>query len=158
MKKTYLLLSGLMLLLLWAACGERQTAAEPAKPADSSGKVCLAPSDRNPNGASPLASLMRDMEKQTETWKKEITDGKAELSPVPDIYRTLKTALPTEPQMKNEHFDAFSDDFLGYADALVKAGKNDRKPAFNSMVNGCMNCHTQMCPGPVKRIRRFFFE
>lgn len=124
---------------------------------DSTGKVCLAPSDRNPNGASELAQLMRTMEAQTETWKKEITEGKPELSPVPDVYATLKTAIPTEPEMKNENFDGFSDDFVNYANALVKAPKAERQTAFNTLVGGCMTCHSQMCPGPIKRIKKFYF-
>ena len=139
------------------ACGGNKTPETAAPASDSTGKTCLKPSDRNPNGVSELAALMRTMEAQTETWKKEIEAGQAELDPVPDVYRTLKTAVPTEKEMKNEFFDGFSDDFNGYAAALVKARKKDRKTAFNTMVGGCMNCHTQMCPGPVKRIRKFYF-
>eukprot|EP01034_Spumella_vulgaris_P042151 gene42151-52259_t len=143
-----------MALAVWTlgfmACGNASKTGEGEvpPPPDSTGKVCLPPSDRNPNGASELAQLMRTMETQTETWKKEITDNKAELSPVPDAYAALKTALPTEPEMKNENYDGFADDFLNYANTLVKAPKAERQTAFNSMVGGCMSCHSQMCPGP----------
>lgn len=158
MKKTLYILCFLVAVTA-LACGEKKTAgADDSKPTDSSGKVCLAPSDRNPNGASELARLMRTMEAQTETWKTEINENKARLSPVPDVYGTLKTAVPTDPEMKNEHFDGFADDFVNYANAMVKAESNDRKTAFNSMVGGCMTCHSQMCPGPVKRIKKFYFE
>lgn len=154
----FYLLAGVCVSVLWA-CGNGgqpvENASAPA--ADSTGKVCLAPSDRNPNGASELAGVMRTMEAQTETWKKEITENKATLTPVPDVYNTLKTAVPTDPAMKNENYDAFADDFLNFSVALVKAPKAERKQAFNSMVGGCMNCHSQMCPGPVKRIQKFYF-
>lgn len=147
-------------LVMWACNGPAQktgeNAATPA--ADTAGKVCLAPSGRNPNGASELAQLMRTMEAQTVTWKREITENEARLSPVPDVYATLKTAIPTEPEMKNENFDGFADDFINYSNALVKAPKAGRETAFDSMVGGCMNCHAQMCPGPVKRIKKFYFR
>lgn len=144
----------------FAACGNR-SAPTPKKSAagtDSAGKVCLAPSDRNPNGASELATLMRTMEAQSETWRKEITENKAGLSAVPDVYATLKTAVATDSEMKNENFDAFVDDYLKASAALVKAPKAERKTAFNAMTGTCMSCHSQMCPGPIKRIKKFYFE
>lgn len=160
MKQAFPYIIVVVYLFACIACGspDKTGEAEIAAPTDTTGKVCLAPSDRNPNGVSELAQLMRTMEAQTETWKKEIADGKAELSPVPDVYATLKTAIPTEPEMKNENFDGFADDFLNYANGLVKAPKAERQTVFNTLVGGCMSCHSQMCPGPVKRIKKFYFE
>ena len=155
MNKVGLYIIGVCLLGI-AACNENKSEAKAAESSDSTGKVCLAPSDRNPNGASELAQLMRTMEVQTETWKKEITENKTELSPVPDAYNTLKTAIPTTAEMKNENFDAFATDFVNYSQALAKAPKAERKTAFNAMVGGCMACHSEMCPGPVKRIKKFY--
>lgn len=140
------------------ACTGKKSTDTAETGADSTGKVCLAPSDRNPNGASELAQLMRTMEKQTESWKTEITENKATLSPVPDAYKNLKLAKVTEPEMKNENYNAFADDFMAYSNALVAAAPAERKTAFNAMVGGCMACHTQMCPGPVKRINKFYFQ
>jgi len=152
------ILSVMLGIILFVGCGENKTTDKTMTIADTSGKVCLAPSERNPNGASELAQLMRTMEKQSETWKKEIEEEKAELSPVPDIYNRLKTAIPTETGMKNENFDTFSDDFVRYSNALVKADTKNRKAAFNTMVSGCLTCHSEMCPGPIKRINKFYFN
>ena len=154
----YILLVMLGIIFFSVGCGENKTANNTTTTTDTSGKVCLAPSERNPNGASELAQLMRTMEAQSETWKKEIEDGKPELSPVPNLYNTLKTAIPTEDGMKNENFDAFSDDFVRFSKALVKTDVNNRKAAFNTMISGCLTCHSQMCPGPIKRINKFYFN
>ncbi|MCG9911933.1 MAG: hypothetical protein MH137_11590 [Flavobacteriales bacterium] len=156
MKKNIITLASLLLILVFS-CGEKSTST--AKDGtDSTGKACLAPSDRNPNGASELASLMRVMEEQTEIWKKEILENTPALSPVPESFSTLKTASVTDADMKNENFDGFADDFISYANTLVASKPEDRKTAFNSLVGGCMTCHTQMCPGPIKRINKFYFE
>lgn len=157
MNRTIPILAVIFLFVCVIACNENKPVASLPTATDSTGKVCLTPSDINPNGASELAQLMRTMETQTENWKKEIDAGAKELSPVPDVYNTLKTAIPTEAEMKNNNFNAFSDDFVNYSTALVKAPKAERKMAFNTMVGGCMACHEQMCPGPVKRIQKFYF-
>ena len=155
----YILVLMLGIIFFSSGCGENRKADDnKTTTTDSSGQVCLAPSERNPNGASELAELMRTMEAQSDTWKKEIEDGKTELSPVPDIYNTLKTAIPTEDGMKNENFDMFSDDFVRFSNALVKADAKNRKAAFNTMISGCLTCHSQMCPGPIKRINKFYFN
>lgn len=157
MNKIYTsLLGGIFLINAFSCNSDHKTANQETQ--GTTKKACLVPSDRNPNGASELAQLMRRMESQTELWKSEIQEAKDSLSPMPGIYETLKTASVTEPEMKNEHFDAFADDFIRYASDLVKAPKKERKTAFNTMVGGCMACHGQMCPGPMKRIGKFYFE
>jgi hypothetical protein len=153
------ILGGLAILSFVFSCGEAiNKTAEKSDGKDSSGQVCLAPSDRNPNGASELAVLMREMEKQAESWKGEIEKKESLLSPVPASFYTLKTAAVTKPTMKNENYDAFADDFITFSEALVKVPAEERTDAYNSMVNGCINCHTQMCPGPMVRIKKFLLK
>jgi len=154
----YILFMMMGIIVFSMGCGENKATENITPAVDSTGKVCLIPSERNPNGASELAQLMRTMEAQSDTWSKEIEEGKEELSPVPDVYNTLKTAIPTEDGMKNENFDTFSDDFVRYSNALVKASTKDRKAAFNTMISGCLTCHSEMCPGPIKRINKFYFN
>lgn len=149
----------LIVLVLVFSCREvANNTTEKSEEMDSSAQACLAPSDRNPNGASELAVLMRGMEKQAEIWKGEIEKMEAALSPVPASFYGLKTAAVTKPSMKNENYNAFADDFIAFSDALVNVSPVERKDAFNSMVNGCMNCHTQMCPGPMVRIKKFLLK
>jgi hypothetical protein len=153
------MIAGLIILSLVFSCREAMNkTAEQSEGTDSSGQACTAPSDRNPNGASELAVLMREMETQAEIWKGEIEKKEAVLSSVPASFYGLKTAAVTKPTMKNENFNAFADDFITFSEALVKGSADERKDAYNSMVNGCMNCHTQMCPGPMVRIKKFLLK
>jgi hypothetical protein len=150
---------GLLALSLFFSCREAMDkTAEKSDGKDSSDQACMAPSDRNPNGASELAVLMREMEKQAEIWNGEIEKKESVLSPVPASFYTLKTAAVTKPAMKNENYDAFADDFINFSEALVKVPAEERTNAYNSMINGCMNCHTQMCPGPMVRIKKFLLK
>lgn len=153
------MISVLIVLVLVFSCREvANNTTEKSVEKDSSAQACLAPSDRNPNGASELAVLMREMEKQAEIWKGEIEIKEAVLSPVPASFYGLKTAAVTKPTMKNENYNAFADHFITFSEALVKVSADKRKDAYNSMVNGCMNCHTQMCPGPMVRIKKFLLK
>jgi hypothetical protein len=154
--KTKLIFSGIVLIWLMACNPSAQKDETSGNDVDTTGQACAAPSERNPNGASELAQLMRVMEAQAETWKKEVSENAETLSPVPRSFSTLKTAKVTKPSMKNENFDAFADDFVRFSEALVAAPREKRTEAYNAMVNGCANCHSQMCPGPLVRIKKFY--
>lgn len=152
-KYTAAYILGIISCSLYYACG---ATSDPEGNRDR--EPVLSRSEINPNGASELALLMRTMETQTELWKQEVLEEKETLSPVPDVYTTLKTAIPTTTDMKNENYDAFSDDFVTYSRQLEKTvSTQERITRFNTMVGGCMACHDQMCPGPIKRIRKFYF-
>jgi len=144
--------------LVIISCGQKTSSETIDQAADTTAKVCNAPDERNPNGVSELAAVMRVMESQTELWKTEIAEDKETLSAMPDAYNTLKTAKVTEPEMKNDNFNGFADNFLSFTNAFVKSPKEDRKTAFNAMVSACLTCHNQMCPGPVKRINKFMLQ
>lgn len=156
MKKSKLLIAGIAFMWLVACSESSEKSTATAHDADTTAQECAAPSDRNPNGASELAQLMRVMEAQAETWKNEISENAETLSPVPRSFSTLKTAKVTKPGMKNENFDAFADDFVRFSDALISAPRENRTEAYNAMVSACANCHTQMCPGPMVRIKKFY--
>lgn len=108
----------------------------------------------NPNGDSELALLMRQMATATEAWKTEVKSGK--LSTTLDI-STLKTATPTDGTVSGNSFN-------GFADAYTASVNNFLKPdsvsvyRFNLMVDQCMNCHSNFCPGPMKRIEKMYVK
>lgn len=141
-----------------AACTQtgNKTPAGAMAAADSAS--CAKPADNvNPNGTSELASLMRDMFARSEEWKKAIENGQ-DLGIYPVAFDKLKTAKPTDEHMKNETFDPFADDFIRRTKELLSAAPEKRKEAFATYTEGCLNCHTTMCPGPVKRIKLLRIE
>lgn len=108
----------------------------------------------NPNGDSELALLMRQMATVTEAWKTEVQTGK--LSTTLDI-STIKTAKPTDGTVSGNSFN-------GFADAYTASVTNFLKPdsvsvyRFNLMVDQCMSCHADFCPGPMKRIEKMYLK
>lgn len=108
--------------------------------------------DINPNGSSELALLMETMFEKSKTWKENIEKGES-LGEYPTEFDRLKTATPTRESVKNETFDPFADDFIRRTKELLEAKPEEQKAKFDLLVDGCMNCHTTMCTGPVKRIK-----
>ena len=108
--------------------------------------------DINPNGSSELALLMETMFEKSKTWKDNIEKGE-DLGAYPKEFDNLKTATPTRENVKNETFDPFADDFIRRTKELLEAKPDEQKAKFELLVDGCMNCHTTMCTGPVKRIK-----
>lgn len=144
---------------LLAACGgqQRSSALQHTDARKDTATCSTAGSDLNPNGTSELAALMRLMFTRSEEWKKAI-EQKQELGIYPVAFDKLKTATPTDAHMKNETFDPFADDFIRRTKELLAAPPQKQKEAFANYTEGCMNCHTTMCPGPVKRIRLLRIE
>lgn len=137
---------------LFAAC-ENSATGKTELPGKDTAAACIKPAnDVNPNGTSELAALMRDMYSRSQDWKKAVENNE-DLGIYPVAFDRLKTAKPTSENIKNETFDPFADDFIRRTKELLAAPPDKRQEAFGHYTEGCMNCHTTMCPGPVKRIR-----
>ncbi len=103
----------------------------------------------NPNGDSPLALLMREMTDDLETAKQKIIRGiKASIQ---GNYHGIMTARPTSDRMKNEAFNGYAQSLLYSMDLFSAQG--DVK-SYNAVVNACIACHKQSCPGPISRIKK----
>ena len=109
----------------------------------------------NPNGDSELALLMRDMFTESDSLKQLVMNGKA-LSGL-NKYEQIHTAIATDPTVRGPVFDAFSD---AYIEAIRQLETSDTTSTqqFNNMVTQCMNCHTEFCPGPRKRIKKLYIR
>lgn len=100
-----------------------------------------------------LALLMRKMFDETLEVKKSIVQGDTtvELPRFEDIH----TAIPTDPDVHEEGFYAFADAYLWAVDALDVADTAHAEH-FNAVVDQCMHCHTEYCPGPKVRIKKLY--
>lgn len=110
------------------------------------------PQDINPNGSSELSLLMRKMEKQLVDARQAVMDGKYK-GKYPVEFDKLKTATPTDDKTKTTYFDVFADLYTSSVKVFV-ASKKDQVQSYNNVVNACLACHSQHCPGPVGRIRK----
>lgn len=113
----------------------------------------------NPNGDSELALLMRDMMHSSENMKAMIKEGKLP-DTFPEAFMKIHTAKPTDSDTKKASFDAFADNYLNNLHTLYNSPKDKHELTqnYNAVVNACVSCHTEHCPGPLKAINKLRIE
>lgn len=109
----------------------------------------------NPNGDSELALLMRDMFEESDSLKQLVVNGK-QLSGLKK-FRDIHSAIPTDPTVTGPVFESFA---AAYINSIKTLETSDSSSVlnFNRMVDQCMNCHAEFCPGPKKRIKKLYIR
>jgi hypothetical protein len=102
---------------------------------------------------SPLAQLMRKMVAFTDTTGKHLATG-GDLPPFPTAFKAILTAEATPGMMDHVVFDPFAFAWLQQLDSLYKTPMASRSEVFNGLVQRCANCHGEVCPGPLDRIKK----
>ncbi len=104
-----------------------------------------------PNKDSELALLMRELFDNTEQIKEQIKNNET-----PNFITKLNklhTAIPTDSNVREDGlYTAFADDFINAVEAFTVA--ENKEENYNIMVQKCLACHQQICPGPVKKIKK----
>jgi hypothetical protein len=105
-----------------------------------------------PNEDSELAWLMRQMYDDSEKIRTAILNNS-----LPNDFRkkfkSIHTATPTDMSVKGEVFDHSAKAFLQTLDKFY-TNKENQVENFNLVVNACVSCHQNYCPGPIKRIKK----
>ncbi len=105
---------------------------------------------------SEMTLLMRDMYEYYDSLKVNIEEG--EIPKEIRDFSEVHSAVSTEPEKgKSELYQAMATVYKESADRL-KNKKNDMPKYFNLMVDNCMNCHQQMCPGPMVVIEKLYLK
>lgn len=107
----------------------------------------LIPSERNPNGASELATHMRLMVADLEDAKAKLSKGEA-VPPLRARHAKLRCAWPTDPRDRNEAFDGMAQNYLAAVSALDEKPA-DVRAAYAGVVRACRTCHEATCDGPI---------
>ena len=109
----------------------------------------------NPNGDSELALLMRDMYDDGMITKQQLLDGKK-----PEVkvkFHNIQTAKATQPlELDLATFKDLATSYEGSVQTFIDADPADRVATYHNMVNACMNCHQQVCPGPTRKIKHLY--
>jgi hypothetical protein len=129
-----------------AALVDDCTLATPLVPGVPGSPGHLIPSERNPNGASELATHMRRMADDLKTARAAIVDGGSAL-PLWASHRKLRCAWPTALSDRNEAYDAMAQTYLEAVRALD--AKPSSRAAYTGVVAACRACHEQTCDGPI---------
>jgi hypothetical protein len=108
----------------------------------------LIASERNPNGASELATLMRTF---VDDWREARAklEADAGVSVRFPTHRKLRCAWPTDAADRNATFDSFAVNYLEKVKAF------DAKPSretYEGVLDGCKACHEVSCGGPLEVI------
>lgn len=108
----------------------------------------------DPNDTSEMALLMRDMFFQLEEIKQKILLGE-DIAQEQLSFELIHTQTPTDESFLKEGLVPMSTAYAYSVDAFNKEPSSNN---FSSIVNNCMSCHRQLCPGPLERIDNLIIE
>jgi outer membrane murein-binding lipoprotein Lpp len=117
-------------------------------------KVVVKEAELNP--VSELAAYMREIHQQAVYIRQNLVDEKENL---PFDYNSerlqaILTAEPTKGTSKDDLFEEYAKEFLEESHLFFISSKEQKTIYFNSMINSCVSCHQQYCPGPIKKIKK----
>ena len=105
---------------------------------------------------SELTLLMRDMYNYHDSIKVDISKGS--LSDEVKTFQDIHTAVATTPEkISNELYQGLASIYVNSAKRINRPNVN-KIDAFNLMVDNCMSCHEQMCPGPMVKIKKLYLD
>lgn len=155
---TVLIFSACLFLssIFYNCSNQQNTDAESDTQKDSTSVSSLKPQNVDktfyPNDDSELAWLMRQMYEDGEKIKLAVLNKQ-----LPEDFRAkfknIHTATPTDESVKGEVFDSSAKAFLATLDKFY-AEKENQVENFNLVVNACVACHQNYCPGPIKKIKK----
>ncbi len=103
--------------------------------------------------ASELAALMRQMDNEMQVLRESVLRGDT-VAPegLRFDYAALHTATPTDSSSITPGYHEMSDAFL---EAVARFRQEEpAKETYNMVIETCLACHRQLCPGPVQRIQK----
>lgn len=104
-----------------------------------------------PNDDAPLALLMRDMFRDMEEIKEAVEKGEAIKSYLVKHQEILK-ARPTNPDVKTVTFELMGNAYLESLSLVENSQQEELISNYKMLVETCLACHQNYCPGPIKRI------
>jgi len=151
------ILTGLAFVLIMTYGCKESPEKESSDKVVSDSANCVKP--MNPNGESELALLMRRMRDHAEELK-GVVQGGGKPGILPEEFRKIYTSVPTDAETKQASFDRFADHYLSNLESLYdpSAQPKEMTGKFNALVNSCIGCHSEHCPGPLKAINKLLIE
>lgn len=155
-----LVLGFILTVTSWAACTSDKKEGKSEAKSDSSqaGTDDTLSSCTNPysDNMKPMAQGMRAMYEQMKVIRAQIERGEelqvGQFKMVDFIY-----AEPTDSSVLTDAFFIRAGQFKRAFNELVQPGEHP-KQRFNLVLNACIQCHTENCPGPLKKIKKLKFE
>jgi hypothetical protein len=109
---------------------------------------------RFPNDDAPLALLMREMYEDMEEIKISVERGE-QIKSYLEKHRGLLTLRGTVPDKSYQaNFQVMGSFYLQSLEAMEQSEGEELESAYQILLSGCLACHTNYCPGPIKRINK----
>ncbi|MEX2595807.1 MAG: hypothetical protein WEC59_02675 [Salibacteraceae bacterium] len=102
---------------------------------------------------SELALLMREMYDQMDMIKDSIARGESISTDFYEAFKRIRDAHATEPAKIDDNYQSMADAFLENYKRFEESTESQAE-AYNIMIQNCVVCHEQKCPGPVKTINK----
>lgn len=104
---------------------------------------------------SEMSLLMQNMYNYNLKLKNKIVNRK-KLDSLPVWFLNIKTAKLTETKKRSDFFETQSNLFLKNQSEIYWSKKPVQQ--FNVMVNNCISCHENKCPGPIDKIKKLYIK
>lgn len=147
--KSFVIALFLLIVGAFAQCSGNEKDKAQNQGKDSS--ACSKP--MNPNGDSELALLMRNMLSSAKSMKELVEEGKMP-DKFPEEFLKIHTAKPTDSETKKASFDGFATNYINNLEMFYHSPKDELKQNYNAVINSCVSCHMQHCPGPLRAINK----
>jgi hypothetical protein len=150
---TIVFLTSLMIVLLFA-CSENTQTKQVLTSSDSASEDCSNGSETimDPNGAKPMALMMRTMVQNATMMREQIIQSE-QLDSLKYPFIRFYLVEPTDPNVLQP---VFYENARLFQDAYAELFNHPEAQSkyYNAMVGKCINCHEMYCSGPLKRIRK----
>lgn len=132
----------LLMAFIWA-CAQQEPEKEKEAPAQQ-----FVEGER-----SELALAMRDMYEKMKLVSDSMKAGHEVHTAFLERFMAIHTAKATKPEMVSGTYQGMAELFMDNYERF-EADTADQVEAFNAMIETCVACHQQQCPGPLKIITR----
>lgn len=158
--KRLLTLFSLLLFVFVLACtsDKKPTVADETAAVDSLAIKDSMDNCVNPNSTTvaPMALGMRAMFEQMKMIRAEIEKGNG-LQAGQFKMVDFINATPTDTTLLTDEFYIRAGQFKRTFNEMMQPGGN-AKQRYNAVLDACVNCHLENCPGPVKKINGLMFK
>ena len=108
----------------------------------------------DPNDASEMALLMRQMSDDLDIIKNKILNGEDIIGDQLQFSQIHKMKT-TDESFLSEGLTQMS---IGFDLVVDNYNENPSRDNYNAIVNNCISCHKGMCPGPLSRINNLILD
>ena len=103
---------------------------------------------------SELALLMREIHENAKLLKLLLQNGD-DLKPYGSDFNFILEAQPTRPAVQGPEFESFARYYIKMNEDVYSDPSIEN---YNSLVESCVACHQEFCPGPIKTIKKLHIK